>query len=56
MSAAGVIVITGGIVRNNTRRALDIHEFRSFAMVDTIAPLIFVNTNDSYDRQFFFAA
>lgn len=53
MSAAGVIVMTSGIVGNNTHRTLDINEFRGFAMMDTLAPLIFINANDSDNGRLF---
>lgn len=53
MSATGVIVMTSGIVGNNTHRTLDINEFRGFAMVDAIAPLIFINANDSDNGRLF---
>lgn len=53
MSTAGVIVMASGIVGNNTHRTLDINEFRGFAMIDTLAPLIFINKNDSDNGQLF---
>lgn len=53
MSAAGVIVMTSGIVGNNTHRTLDINEFRGFAMMDALAPLIFINANDSDNGRLF---
>lgn len=53
MSAAGMIVMTSGIVGNNTRRTLDINEFRGFALMDTLAPLIFINANDSDNGRLF---
>lgn len=40
ISQAGVIVMMSGIVGNNTHRPLDINEFRAFAMVDDLVPLI----------------
>lgn len=53
ISNAGVLVMMSGIVGNNTRRPLDIEEFRAFAMIDEYAPLIFVNTNDSANGRLF---
>lgn len=53
MSATGVIVMTSGIVGNNTHRTLDINEFRGFAMMDAFAPLIFINANDSDNGRLF---
>lgn len=53
MNDIGVIVMTSGIVENNTRRPLDINEFRAFAMNDDVAPLIFVNGNDSENAKLF---
>lgn len=53
MSNIGVIVMTNGIVANNTHRHLDIGEFRAFAMEDSIAPLIFINGNDSENGKLF---
>lgn len=53
MNAAGVIVMISGIVENNTHRPLDINEFRAFAMTDALAPLIFINGNDSDNGKLF---
>lgn len=53
MSAIGTIVMMSGIVGNNTHRALDINEFRAFAVVDEYAPLIFINSNDSINGKLF---
>lgn len=53
MNNIGVIVMTSGIVANNTHRTLDINEFRAFAMEDDIAPLIFINGNDSENGKLF---
>lgn len=51
--ANGVIVLRSGIVGNNTRRTLSASEFRGFAIVDEIAPLVFVNSRDFKVAQIF---
>ena len=43
----GCLVMSSGIVKSNTRRKLDLEEFRGFAIADEIAPLVFINANDS---------
>lgn len=53
MSAAGMIVMTSGIIGNNTHRTLNINEFRGFALMDAFAPLIFINANDSDNGRLF---
>lgn len=53
LSNAGVIVMMNGIVGNNTHRTLSVNEFRAFAMVDDLAPLIFINSNDSMNGKVF---
>ncbi|MCH7578765.1 MAG: ImmA/IrrE family metallo-endopeptidase [Chloroflexi bacterium] len=51
--AAGVLVLRTGIVENNTRRTLDVSEFRGFAIVDDLAPLVFINSSDAIVARIF---
>lgn len=41
------------MVENNTHRLLDPDEFRGFALVDSLAPLVFVNTRQTLNGQIF---
>lgn len=53
MERAGILVVVNGIVGNSTRRKLDPEEFRGFVLVDSYAPLVFVNGVDSKAAQMF---
>lgn len=50
---AGILVAASGIVGNNTRRKLDVDEFRGFVLVDPYVPLVFVNAADARAAQMF---
>lgn len=48
----GLTVVTS-MVENNTHRPLDPEEFRGFALVDALAPLVFVNARQTINGQIF---
>lgn len=53
LEVCGIVVMMNGVVGRNTHRALDVNEFRAFAMVDDWAPLIFINAADSNGAKLF---
>lgn len=44
---AGIFVVVNGVVGYNTRRKLEVEEFRGFVLYDNIAPFVFINGRDA---------
>ena len=53
LEGAGVFVAFNGVVGNNTHRPLDVLECRGFALVNEVAPYIFINSADAPVAQLF---
>lgn len=53
LEESGVFVTYNGVVGNNTRRPLKVSECRGFALVNSVAPFIFVNSSDAPVAQLF---
>ncbi len=53
MEQAGIFIAYNGVVGNNNHRRLSVAECRGFALVNEIAPYIFVNSADSKSAQMF---
>jgi Zn-dependent peptidase ImmA (M78 family) len=53
LSKSGIMIMMSGIVGSNTHRKLDIEEFRAITLLDEIAPVIFINSNDTLSGKLF---
>jgi Zn-dependent peptidase ImmA (M78 family) len=49
----GILVMRSGVVAGNTHRSLSVKEIRGFAISDSLAPAIFINSSDSKSAQLF---
>lgn len=51
--AAGILILISGVVKNNNHRKLAVEEFRGFVLSDAVAPLVFINGNDTEAAKLF---
>jgi len=51
--AVGILVMRSGVALGNTHRKLDVAEFRGFAVSNTFAPLVFINSADADTARLF---
>jgi len=49
----GIMIMISGVVGSNNYRKLDPEEFRGFLLADELAPLIFINSNDTISAKIF---
>ncbi|WP_390133967.1 ImmA/IrrE family metallo-endopeptidase [Bifidobacterium apicola] len=52
-SDAGIMIMLNSQVGSTRSRKLDLQEFRGFVLIDDMAPLVFINRNDSFDGMIF---
>ena len=52
-SDAGIMIMLNSQVGSVSSRKLDLQEFRGFVLIDDMAPLVFINRNDSFDGMIF---
>jgi Zn-dependent peptidase ImmA (M78 family) len=50
---SGILIMRSALVGHATTRVLDVTEFRGFVLIDTLAPIIFINDNDAKAAQIF---
>ena len=50
---AGILVMRSGVALGNTRRKLDVSEFRGFAISNALAPVVFINSADAPTARLF---
>lgn len=51
--AAGILLLQNSVTLGDNRRPLSVEEFRGFTLVDSYAPVIFINTRDTVAGRIF---